>query len=391
LRELSVVSAVLGQGIKSKINQHVETIAKHLSLILNNDKYKNNNHRIFHLLAAFIHADAARHDEEKKSLRRQIEDFINELIDPETGFSVEQSISYCLFDLAIVKNIIQTMNGLSAGMTIDAASLEKSLNSHMAAIAFPDGSLPASGDSYGLMLSPYQKKFMPEYSAMSEHWLHLDRMGYYRGCSNDGSVHFLMLSHNAESAHGHASPLHTDIWFKEIGLILSDVGGPYRYLSSLRYNWFISTMGHNSLTVKGKNKLILKNISISTAPGRHGLIGYADYDNAIHNKALFAYRDKIVIHESVKEPSSQFEIYYNFSIGAELTRTSEQTFEIRKAVCPNKKIIIKTNADPKSLIMKNTERCIGNSKYVYAPSIIYSPQSANQNYYLSLSKESLSN
>lgn len=371
LKELPIVSSVLGKEVKQKIDGHVKEIKKYLTVILDNEKWKNNNHRVFHLLAAFIYAHANNDKEEKSSFRGQIESFINELIDEETGFCLEQSIAYCFFDLVIVKNIIETMSGLLAELNVDAELIENNLNSHMAAISFPDGSMPASGDSaHGRVLSPYQKKFMPEKVAMAEYWRRLDRIGYYRGCAKDDSVHFLMLSHNAESAHGHASPLHTDVWFADFGFLMVDAGGPYKYGTKIRYQWYRAARGHNSLSLKASNQQNLKKLSIAVDCNRSELRGEASFKSSSHSRSLFAYSNELYIHEAVTA-NEEWEIYYNFAEGCEITPLQEGEYAITKHGCDGR-LMLNTNLNHASLAIQQTERCIGHSKSVSAPSLVVS-------------------
>lgn len=385
LKELPVVSSVLGEEVNKKIDEHIKEIKKHLSAILDNEKWKNNNHRVFHLLAAFIYAHSTGDDADKDSFRGKVEDFINELIDKETGFALEQSIAYCFFDLVIVKNIIETMNGLSAELSVDAGLIETNLNSHVAAISFPDGGMPASGDSaHGRMLSPYQKKFMPEKSAMAEHWRRLDRIGYYRGCAKDDSVHFLMLSHNAESAHGHASPLHADIWFANFGFLIVDAGGPYKYGSKIRYQWYRAARGHNSLSLKASNQQELKNISLNVDANRTALRGEAFFKSSSHRRSLFSYSNEIYIHEAITA-DEEWKVYYNFAEGCEITPLQDGSYEITKHGC-NGRVILTTNLDPASLAIQQTERCTGHSKSVSAPSLVVSSDADMLDWQLSIKR-----
>jgi hypothetical protein len=370
LKELSVASWALGEGVKTKLDDHVSEIVKRLSAILSSEKWKNNNHRVFHLLAAFIYAHAAGDEAEKKCFRGQIEDFINELIDQDTGFSLEQSITYCFFDLVIVKNIIDTMNSLAAGLAIDAEVIEKNLNSHVAAISFPDGTLPASGDSaHGRMLSAYQKTFMPDKNAMTDYWRRLDKIGYYRGRVTDGSVHFLMLSHNAESAHGHASPLHMDIWFSDFGFLLVDAGGPYKYGSKIRYEWYRAARGHNSLSLKAANQQELKKLAVNVVSNRSALSAEACFKASSHRRSLFAYSNLLYIHEAVTA-GEEWEVYYNFAEGCEITPLQKGGgYEITKRGYDSR-LIVTTNLDPASLAVYQTDRCTGHDKSVSAPSLV---------------------
>jgi len=220
-------SAFISFDLANKIAEEIEVLKLFIDNLLRNEKWKNNNHRLFHLLASFVYADSKMLADEKSAIKDEIESFVSSIFDKETGFSLEQSISYCSFDLAIIKNINGTLTSLLSPLDTDLKSLEFNLNSHVGAISFPDGTLPASGDTpLGLKLTEYQKKFVPVSANIFEHWERLSRIGYYRGCSSGKNIHFLMLTHNVESPHGHTSPLHTDFWVKDFGSLLVDVGGP---------------------------------------------------------------------------------------------------------------------------------------------------------------------
>lgn len=385
LKNLAIVREALGEDFLINIDTHVATIVKYLSAILENEKWKNNNHRVFHLLSAFIYAHSNNDEGEKNNFRNQIEEFIKELIDQETGFSLEQSIAYCFFDLVIIKNIMETMNGLSAVLAIDAGLIETNLNTHMAAISFPDGNMPASGDSaHGRMLSPYQQKFMPDESAMVDHWQRLDRIGYYRGCAKDDSVHFLMLTHNGESPHGHASPLHTDVWFADFGFLMVDAGGPYKYGTNIRYQWYRAARGHNSLSLKASNQQALEKLSINVEANRSAMHGEAHFKVSSHRRSLFAYSNELYIHEAVMA-GEEWEIYYNLAEGCEITPLQNGSYEITKHGFDGR-LILTTNLESSLVAIQQTERCTGHSMSVSAPSLVVTSDSDVLNWQVSVKR-----
>ena len=381
-------SGGLDNAFLEKIGSHTQEISRRLIEILEDDRWKNNNHRLFHLLAAFIYADYCEDEARKAELRTLIEDFVVSLIDIETGFSLEQSISYCFFDLVIVKKVLATMSMLSAGLDINVDLIEENLNLHMAALSFPDGSLPASGDSpLGRSLSDFQKKFMPAQDAIASCWGRLDRIGYCRGSSADGEVHFLTLLHNAESAHGHSSPLHTDVWIRGFGLLLVDSGGPYKYGSKPRYDWFRAARGHNSLSLVKKNEQPLEDISVDFLAGRSSLKGRATFKTSSHDRMLFAYPGRLMIHELISS-DDDWEMYYNFSQGCQVNQLSKGSFEINRPGF-SEKILLETNVDPRCLELVETERCTGHGQSVSAPSLVVSSSANIGSYFINFSKFSI--
>ncbi|WP_444924285.1 heparinase II/III family protein [Microbulbifer sp. DLAB2-AF] len=377
----------LDNNLSKKIDAHIDEIQNRLNSFIKDDKWANNNHRIFHLLAAFINSDSNGDLNRKEELRFCIADFINSLMDRDTGFALEQCIAYCFFDLIVIKNVIETMSLLSAELDFDVGLIEKNMNAHMASLSFPDGTLPASGDTtLGRNLSGHQKKFTPEPNQLVSYWERLDKIGYFRGRANDDSVHFLTLSHNAESAHGHFSPLHTDVWFQDFGCLIVDSGGPYKYGSKLRYNWFKAANGHNSLAIKNNNHQDIVDISLVALINRTGFVGHSKSKSSNHLRSIFTYSDTIIIHESITS-DSDWSLYYNFSESCELRQVQDGVFEITKSDCINK-IIIRLTIDNTDINIIETERCVGHSKIVKAPSLVVSSSINESNFFFVCSKVS---
>lgn len=367
------------------INIHIDKIVALLEKILIDEKWHNNNHRIFHLLASFIYESDAGNENKKNKSKLLIESFINFLFNRETGFSLEQSIEYCFFDIAITKKVINSIAQISANVDIDISEIENNFNSHIAALSFPDGSLPASGDTpHGKVLPIWHLKRFSNPKDRHLFWNRLDSIGYVRGCSFDESVHFLTLAHNAESAHGHSSPLHTDVWFKDFGHLLVDSGGPFKYGSKLRFEWFKAAKGHNSLSIRSGGKLSLKNININPQKNRASFSGSAEYSGASHNRTLFSYSDELIIHEDVFS-EQDFQIFYNFQVGCTIVKIKSGTFEISNAQS-SFKIVLTTNLDPLIINIHQTERCTGHAISLSAPSLVVSVPASSIGYFLSFRK-----
>ncbi|WP_444908838.1 heparinase II/III domain-containing protein [Microbulbifer sp. TRSA005] len=373
--------------LSKKIDFHVDEIKNRLNGFIKDDKWSNNNHRIFHLLAAFIHSESSGDIIRKEELRLCIADFIDSLIDRDTGFALEQCITYCFFDIIAIKNVIETMSRLSAELDFDIGLIEKNMNYHMASLSFPDGTLPASGDTtLGRTLSNHQKKFIPEADQLVSHWERLDKIGYFRGRANDDTVHFLTLSHNAESAHGHHSPLHTDVWFQDFGGLLVDSGGPYKYGSKLRYDWFKAANGHNSLAVKNDNHQDIIDLSLVALLNRTGIVGHSKSKSSNHLRSIYAYSDTIIFHESISS-DNDWELYYNFAENCGLRQIREGVFEISKPDCINR-IILRLTMDNTDINFLETERCVGHSKIIRAPSLVVSSSANESNFFFVCTKVS---
>jgi hypothetical protein len=189
----------------------------------------------------------------------KVESFFDSLIDSSTMLSKEQSIYYMIFDLSLFKKYFKILNDLNFyTKNYDIKSLNQLFSSSMSVLAYPDGNLPAFGDtSLGLN---YNIKDLSE-SQYLEKCLNLENLGYYKIFNQ--YIQIIMLSHCAESPHGHYSPLHIDVWAKTHGLILTDSGGPYYYGHTLRYEYFCSPIGHNTISFDSEKIIKLNKISIN--------------------------------------------------------------------------------------------------------------------------------
>ena len=248
--------------IKVKIENHLNLIKQNLNIILNSKKWASNNHRVFHLCAAYCLAKFfTKNKQKEKFYLSELELFIKSLIDIPTGLSVEQSISYYYFDIQLCQLVLNFIRDTGNNLSFSIEDITSNQDRHLQSLAFPDGMLPASGDTpfdfkRHIDLSPDEQVF---------YWKNLERLGHYRGCSPNKKFHYHLLSHNAESAHGHKSPLHLDLWVEGIGMIFVDSGGPYRYGDKLRYSWFMAQKAHNTINflypnnANEKSQIIVKN------------------------------------------------------------------------------------------------------------------------------------
>lgn len=231
------------------IDQHLHILTLNLDVIIASDKWKGNNHRIFHLCAKLCLELVYKNDSSAASFyMEKIEIFFLELIDVEIGIAVEQAVAYYNFDIILLKLVSSFVINRDLSFKnpkLNINDIERKKNNHISALSFPNGELPASGDTpLGLKIKP---KILDE-EDRKFFWKGLERQGHYRGASKNNNFHYHVLNHNAESAHGHHSPLHLDLWAKGLGTVLVDSGGPYKYGNKLRYEWFRASEAHNTIT-----------------------------------------------------------------------------------------------------------------------------------------------
>lgn len=378
--ELLKNTSILLDTNRDKFQEHLEKTYRYIVKLVSSERWLNNNHRLFHLLASFVYHHSKGDSEKIDEFAGHISNFCRSLIDIETGFAREQCISYCFFDIDVVGKVIKTLSLLSVRVDFDFDKCHKNLLHHVNAIAFPDSSLPACGDTpYGLKLSSFQSKHAIEDSVLHEHWERLECLGYYRGESPEKSVQFLMLSHNGESAHGHYSPLHTDLWFSNFGAVLVDCGGPYSYGDKERYNWFRASRGHNALSIDGLDSLSVNDIKISTSSGRDGVVGFVNYSNSSHGRSIKTNSESFLINDFVFS-ANNWRVYYNFAPGLSLKFTGNNSGEMILANRYGRKILVQTTSENIIFDIETTKRCVGHSKFEYGPTLALSSSSCVSHY-----------
>ncbi|WP_281997437.1 heparinase II/III family protein [Halomonas sp. A020] len=363
-----------------KFEDHLEKTYGYIEKLVRSDRWLNNNHRLFHFLASFVYYHYKCNDEKVAEFASHISNFCHDLIDIETGFAREQCISYCFFDINVVEKVMKTLSGLSIRIDFDVDDVHKKLLHHINAIAFPDDTLPASGDTpYGLKLSSFQKKFNVSDSDLSGYWARLDKLGFYRGKSKDEKFQFLMLDHNAESGHGHYSPLHIDLWCSEFGPVLADAGGPYKYGDKQRYNWFRALMGHNSLAINDVGEYSHKMVDIVS--DRSGVSGFIRYDNASHSRIASAYENEFIISENIFS-EKDWSIYYSFAPGVYVDELNPAAFVLQNE--KGHKLLFSFSSESLPIVIKKTSRCIGHSLSVEGDSLHVSGGKGMMSYAISI-------
>lgn len=314
-------------SIKHKLNNHLNLIKKNLNIILSSKKWENNNHRVFHLCAAYCLAKFfTKNYSEELFYLGELEAFFKSLIDIPTGLSIEQSVSYYYFDLQLCQLVSNFIRDTGNNFSFSIEDVTYNQDQHLQALAFPDGTLPASGDTpFGfkrhLDLDTFPKKQI-------NLWKNLERLGHYRGCSPNHQFHYHLLDHNADSAHGHKSPLHLDLWAKGIGMILVDSGGPYRYGDKLRYSWFMAQKAHNTIDFLHSGpfisdeepKIIVKN-------NQDSLVALYEYADSFLVRKLKSKNNFFILNDFI-HANVNWKLHFHFSPSVILEKIDSSTFNI---------------------------------------------------------------
>ncbi|MCA9766838.1 MAG: heparinase II/III family protein [Carnobacterium sp.] len=309
------------------IDQHLHILTLNLDIIIASDKWKENNHRIFHLCAKLCLELVYKNDSLAASFyMEKIESFFLELIDVEIGIAVEQAVAYYNFDIILLKLVSSFVINRDLSFRnpkLNINDIERKKNNHILALSFPNGELPASGDTpLGLKVKP---KILDEEDRKS-FWKGLERQGHYRGASKNNKFHYHLLSHNEESAHGHKSPLHIDLWAEDIGMVLVDSGGPYKYGDSLRYSWFRASKAHNTVSfedsVNCEEEIIVQN-------DHEALKAVYTNNNSFIVRKLYSDDRSFFVNDFIKS-ENDWCLNFHFSPDLVLKQIDDSSFEVFK-------------------------------------------------------------
>lgn len=298
----------LNADLLDLIQSHIGICTKILEEFIASDEWSNNNHRVFHLCARIAVGRYQKSDDCLGKYTLLLEQTLKNLFHLNTGLSVEQSISYYSFDLVLLKH---TLNYLElVGCAIPGLSYSDIFSKNqlsMSVLSFANGELPASGDTpLGMKL---KKKIQLTASERSKLKKSLEELGHFIIGSDTEAFNAHLITHNAESAHGHNSPLHIDLWNRHLGYFLVDSGGPYLYGNSLRYQWFRDLKAHNCLCISGDEV----NLATTTASydTENQISGYANFSTGEQRRVVKIENNKVFITDYIKS-SESWELFFHF-------------------------------------------------------------------------------
>lgn len=372
-------SYIYDENVNILLNQHLDLCVNNLNNILSSDKWYNNNHRIFHLCAKFCHLSLVEKNEnESIYYAKLIEKWFLMLINIETGLSVEQSVSYYQFDiqlLLLVKKFIDSFNDITLNIKINDILISN--QQHIECLAFPDGLLPACGDTkLGLKISiseitdGKQKQFRNN----------IEKLGHYICSSPSKSSQVHLLTHNAESSHGHHSPLHFDLWYENIGLVMVDSGGPYKYGHKLRFEWFRLNIAHNTINFNVHEKKIEK---VYAHRELNKIDGIYLVNNSFLVRNIILENNFFQVNEIINSEYNWM-LSYHFANEIIIENTNKNEFKILKN---NNHLLFKIECSEKIEIeLSNTLRTTVDSLEALAPSIIVRGKTGKYNIVIRIEK-----
>ena len=366
---VSVLSTILSSDVIDDLSiESVDAVKSSLILcndvlldFVNSDHWANNNHRIFHLCGRIAYCHSLGDNFELSSNLSLLEATINNLFQIETGLSVEQSISYYSFDLILLNKVAEFVELISAEIkNLNYSVLFEKNRKAMSFLSFPDGEFPASGDTpLGFFL---KNRIVLDQNDIQHYNHYLAELGHYRLESSQCNFSAHMISHNAESAHGHNSPLHTDIWSDKVGSFLVDSGGPYLYGNPLRYEWFRNSKAHNCLSVY--NADIEKTSSKIEYVDDVTICGVSENPLYSHERTVRLLGNAVEMCETVRSLDNWF-LSYHFAPG-NLFLADENVLIYTKNNS-SIKILLDTNC---KFRIAMTHRTFGRGNKTEAPSII---------------------
>lgn len=368
----------LAENDRNLISNHLSCCQTKIDCFVDSDKWSGNNHRVFHLMAAISISLHSNLIGKAEGYAEDLDQFFFHLFDLDTGFSLEQSVSYLSFDIQLLGRVSASLELLNLTMpNMEFQSIRNLYNYHLASLAFPDGTLPSSGDTpLGLKAKILDvREAHQNFELLKAAWKRLDNIGYIRSCSPNKLFHCNLLTHNGDSFHGHFSPLHFDMWIHGVGQLFIDSGGPYIYGDKLRYEWFRSSLGHNVLTLLdapvGKSQTL--NLSGKRTP--FGIMGVYSTDLSTHSRVIELGDDHAAVSDVLylrSESLLSFHIAPGFDLRIQ-NSTNDGDFNSYRLQCDNSElglmlsISILTNG---KLNIKNTLRCIGGRQTVTCPSFV---------------------
>lgn len=358
--------------LKNRFTQHILLCRKYLiEVIKNEDRWENNNHKIFHIMSLINISHFFGYDAELKYYINLLDDFLLRLFDIKTGFSLEQSVGYLSFDMILVRKVIDSLKKNNIILNkFNYGNLHTNFYNHMAALAFPDGSVVASGDTalgkVNIKKDIIKELYKKDIEELYKYFRNLDLVGYHRGKSVCNNWHFNILTHNAESAHGHHSPLHIDLWVNNFGLIFCDSGGPFLYGNKLRHEWFRAHKGHNCLSYDGISDERC-NFEYCINYERNIFMGIVKYDSCEHKRIVEVSELGCKITDIVLS-NNNYELNYHFPPDSILE--FDHQLSVFRLSRDNKEVRIKYSSKG-SFEINDTYRCTTGRDKILCPSLIF--------------------
>jgi hypothetical protein len=356
---------------KNQFFNSLDIHADELRKLLDNPVFKANNHAMFHALSLYnlTYAFPLRTintDYRTRAIER-IYELFEELIDTETGISLEQSTYYqfVAIDLFLqAKKLIKNLSGVDDPYINTSLKLMIDFSSHL---IYPNNGAPSIGDSnfgytnYVKTLSSYinesniESEFFDYVISKGSAGQHLKKIiqssktGYVvirpNNLSewNQQSILFMDFG-NTRHSHGHHDAM-SFTFFSDNHELLIDSGGPYVY-SEVGRKYFWSKLAHNTLIINNI-ETSLENAKLVKAECIELIcysIGQQPQNGNMHTRVIISLGDNkpnVYVFDHVKNQNllNSYKLIYHFPPYAQIEQKNEST-SVNVIYSPNKKIFI---------------------------------------------------
>ena len=258
------LSAEEDAKFSSFIDDHFDT----LNELLDDERFFAHNHSMYHAIAlynmSFVFIETGlKYDAQNRALQR-IEELFDEMVNAQTGMSVEQSFNYHLVAMELFANAIKNINDLSATQYPRLEAVLRKMLDFALHFVFENGKAPAFGDT-----NFDARSYLPKIIEIAEVAnVSSDYLEYHTGSNgrpleqvyaetDDGfsilrkpSTHTFVTFGKQLFSHGHHD-IASVTFANNSNEILIDSGGPYQYDRAER-EYFRSPYAHNTLVVNGQ-------------------------------------------------------------------------------------------------------------------------------------------
>ncbi|WP_281556621.1 heparinase II/III family protein [Thalassomonas sp. RHCl1] len=338
--------ATLLTGIK----EHADELRK----LLDDVRFIAHNHGMFHALSLYNYSYAfplqsSEYDYRVKSLQR-INELYGEMVDEESGISVEQSSNYHIGAIKLFSGSNELIGALSGEYDPGFKGKIENMVDFAAHLLYPDGSAPTMGDSnYGD--SGYLTRLNAHITGKGIESGYLE---YVNSKGNSGlplldayastSSGYAIVRPEINSAweeqmvlffdagkkrfsHGHDDALNFTL-FDNTGPVLVDSGGPFIYSSTQRA-YYRSKYAHNTLVID-QEKEDLNDAILHDARCLEQFcyaIGQISQRGTIHTRVLLASRNEqadVYVFDHVNSAETHdFELIYHFADDSQIRQGSD--------------------------------------------------------------------
>jgi Heparinase II/III-like protein/Heparinase II/III N-terminus len=340
-----------------------------LEKLIKDPRFKANNHNMFHSLALFnlsISFPSLPMSSEWKELSRtRIAELLTEMVEVSEGASLEQATSYQWTALSLFNVANELLNYFNSGL--DGASMDvmNKMVDFGAIMRWPDGSLPAVGDtsygydpnSAGYLNKYYQNgygtnitKFFVDGSVYEPNDTYFfPKTGYFLfrpSYMND----FCMFVDMGPSIfiHGHNDAMNVLLYDNGSPMII-DSGGPYRYNNELT-SYFKHARAHNTVVVNNLDYLAgdvtvtsyFDSSNYSFVEGIH-----QKYSGVTHRRVVFNIKpNSVVILDSLisNDQNNDYTLTYHFPPDSTVDINDESSLTVYSDSNSSMSISVKSKA-----------------------------------------------